>query len=77
MKVKRKGDTIKVYAESGDTYDRTLVGRKLCRLRNNGNGWDVKIYSVSCTHPHVRFNLDYDALPLLAEAYGALPEDER
>ncbi len=77
MKVKRKGDTIKVYAESGDTYDRTLVGRKLCRLRDNGNGWDVKIYSFHSARPHVRFNLDYDELPLLAAAYGALQEDEK
>ncbi len=77
MLAKRRGKTITVYAESGDSYDSSILGRALCRLRDNNNGWDVELYSFSCTHPHVRLNLDYDALPLLAAAYATLPEDEK
>ena len=69
MKAERKGKTIKVVAEAGDMYCSDLIGKPMCRLRNNGNGWDVKFYSYSSVYPDVRLNLGYDQLVLLAKAY--------
>ena len=69
MKVTRKNNTIKVVAEAGDMYCSDLIGKAMCRLRNNGNGWDVKFYSYSSVYPDVRLNLGYDQLVLLAKAY--------
>lgn len=77
MKVTRKNNTIKVIAETGDMYCSDLIGKPMCRIRNNGNGWDVKFYSYSSVYPAVRLNLDYNQLPLLAKAYDALQEHEK
>ena len=77
MKVTRKNNTIKVVAEAGDMYCSDLIGKPMCRIRNNGNGWDVKFYSYSSAHPAVRLNLGYDQLPLLAKACEALEGHEK
>ena len=77
MKAERKGKTIKVVAEAGDMYRSDLIGKPMCRIRNNGNGWDVKFYSYSSAHPAVRLNLGYDQLPLLMKACEALMKNEK
>lgn len=77
MKTERKGNTIKVIAEAGDEYCSDLIGKPMCRIRDNGNGWDVKFYSHRSTHADVRLNLDYDQLPLLVKACEALEEHEK
>lgn len=77
MKAERKGKTIKVVAEADDMYCSDLIGKPMCRIRNNGNGWDVKFYSHRSTYPNVRLNLDYDQLLLLAKACEALEDSEK
>lgn len=72
--VVRKGTDIIVIADEG--YLPHIVGQKLLRLRNNNNGWDVKVYSYHSTTPAHRFNLGYDELPLLLKAGTALNDSE-
>jgi hypothetical protein len=76
MKATRKGNTIKVKAEAGDGYRESYFNKTLCRLRNNGNGWDVKFYSHSSIIPDIRMNLDYEQAAVLAKAFSEMKEKQ-
>lgn len=72
--VVRKKNKIIVYAS--EEYSLHVIGKKLLRLKNTGNGWKVKFYSFHPTMPHRSLNLDYDELACLITASEGLHEDE-
>ena len=77
MRVIRKDGKIKVYAEKADGYYDYIVGKVVCVLKDNENGWDVTFPSYSSAHPTIRMNLDYDHVALLAKAFSKLNTGEK
>lgn len=77
MKVKSKGDVIRVIVEADDVgYDRSLAGQTLLKLIDNGNGWTAKFPSFSSTYPIRYMNIDYDEMALLVKAAEAMEDGE-
>ena len=72
VKVKFKGDKIKVQADEG--YGPNV--KDLLVLTHNGNGYFVKRKSYVSTEADQVFNLDYAALEYLYFAYKAILEKE-
>ena len=72
VKVKFKGDKIKVQASEG------LSGyvEDLLTLKDNSNGYFVKLKSYVSTEADQVFNLDYAAMEYLYFAYKAILEKE-
>ena len=70
VKVKFKGDKIKVQAGEGYCSD----VKDLLILTDNGNGYFVKRKSYVSTEADQVFNLDYAALEYLYFAYKAIWE---
>lgn len=71
VKVKFKGDKIKVQAQEG--YCSNV--KDLMILKDNGNGYYVKSKSYKSTDPDHVFNLDYSELDYLYFAYKAILEE--
>ena len=72
VKVKFKGDKIKVQA--GEGYCPNV--KDLLVLKDNGNGDFVKRKSYVSTEADQVFNLDYDAFEYLHFAYKAILEKD-
>ena len=72
VKVKFKGDKIKVQAVEGYCPN----GEDLLILKDNGNGYFVKRKSYVSTEADQVFNLDYAALEYLYYAYKAILEKD-
>jgi len=72
VKVKIKGDKIKVQAQEG--YCSNV--KDLLILKDNGNGYYVKSKSYNSIDPDHVFNLDYSELDYLYFAYKAILEKE-
>jgi len=72
VKVKIKGDKIKVQA--GEGYSHFV--EDLMLLKDNGNGYYVKTKSYTSVNPDHTFNLDYSELEYLYFAYKAILEKE-
>lgn len=66
--IKKKNDDVIV--KFGSRYN--YPGKKALRLRDNGNGYDVKQYSLSSINPDIRFSLDYDTAHYLWLALSEL-----
>ena len=74
VKVKFKGDKIKVQADDDDYCPNV---KNLLILTDNGNGYFVKRKSYVSTEADQVFNLDYAALEYLYFAYKAILEKEK
>lgn len=72
VKVKFKGDKIKVQAQEG--YCSNV--KDLMILKDNGNGYYVKSKSYTSVQPDHVFNLDYSEIEYLYFAYKAILEKE-
>lgn len=72
VKVKIKGDKIKVQAQEG--YCSNV--KDLLILKDNGNGYYVKSKSYTSVQPDRVFNLDYSEIEYLYFAYKAILEKE-
>ena len=72
VKVKFKGDKIKVQAVEGYCPN----GEDLSILTDNGNGYFVKRKSYVSTESDHVFNLDYAALEYLYDACKAILEED-
>ena len=76
VKVKFKGDKIKVQADEGYYSNVNSNVKDLLILKDNGNGYFVKRKSYVSTEADQVFNLDYAALEYLYFAYKAILEKE-
>ena len=74
VKVKFKGDKIKVQA--GEGYCPNVKDLLILKDNGNGNGYFVKLKSYVSTEADQVFNLDYAALEYLYFAYKAILEKE-
>ena len=74
VKVKFKGDKIKIKAQAGEGYCSNV--KDLLILKDNGNGYFVKLKSYVSTEVDQVFNLDYAALEYLYYAYKAILEKD-
>ena len=72
VKVKFKGDKIKVQA--GEGYCSNV--KDLLTLKDNGNGYFVKSHSYVSTQADTVFNLSYSDIEYLYYAYKAVLEKE-
>ena len=76
MKVKRKGDTIKVIA-GGHDYRQSLHGLTALKMTNTGNEWVVKFPALTDQYDQVKIKLDFEQIALLALAFEKLKDFER
>jgi hypothetical protein len=72
VKVKFKGDKIKVQADKG--YCSNV--KDLLTLKDNGNGYFVKSHSYVSTQADTVFNLSYSDIEYLYYAYKAVLEGQ-
>jgi len=72
--IKRKGDTIKIYAKENSGYSPHVKGEVLFKLKDTGNGYISKQYSHSCTHQDHYLCMDYDEAEYLYQALKVIFE---
>ena len=70
--IKKKSKTILI-TEPSDNY--SCYVEKLVTIKDNGNGYYIKIHSHTITHPDRIFNLDYGDLLLLAKLAKKLEKE--
>ena len=72
--IKRKGDTIKIYAKKNSGYSPHVKGEVLFKLKDTDNGYISKQYSHSCTHQDHYLCMDYDEAEYLYQALKVIFE---